>query len=334
MGLFASTLQNAWLRRGWIACALWPVSLLYGMLAALQRLFYRAGLAQSTACGVGTVVVGNVIAGGGGKTPLVIALAEHLSRKGVKVGLISRGYGRSGDDCLEVTSGMPAAQAGDEPLLLKRRTGLPVFVARRRADAAHRLLQAYPATQLLICDDGLQHHALQRDIEIVVFDDRGTGNGWLLPAGPLREPWPLRRRAANPLVLHTGRHPAFAGFRSTRELAGHAVAHDGRQVGFGELRGRKLVALAAIANPQSFFDMLRDCGIVLEKTIGLPDHHDFGGCDFAGCKGATVLCTEKDAVKLFAQTRPSGVELLAVPLCFAPEQAFLDAFDQRLDKLL
>ncbi|RYY51787.1 MAG: tetraacyldisaccharide 4'-kinase, partial [Comamonadaceae bacterium] len=201
-------LQRAWLRRGPLARLLWPVSLLYGALGALHRAAYRRGWLTVQRLPVPVVVVGNVVAGGAGKTPAVLALLDHLRQRGIAAGVVSRGYGRNGDACTEVLPDDDPARVGDEPLLLRRKSGAPVFVAARRAEAARALLAAYPATRVLLSDDGLQHHAMARDIEICVFDRRGIGNGWLLPAGPLREPWP---RACD-LVLHTGARPAFAGF--------------------------------------------------------------------------------------------------------------------------
>ncbi|RYX98222.1 MAG: tetraacyldisaccharide 4'-kinase [Comamonadaceae bacterium] len=337
VGAASAALQKAWLKRGLLACLLWPVSQLYRAVSALRTQLYRSGVLESTPVGVPVIVVGNVVVGGAGKTPLIIALAEHLTAIGIAAGVVSRGYGRSSEACLEVTPGSTLAEAGDEPLLIRRRTGVPVFVARQRVDAARALLAAYPATRVLLCDDGLQHHALQRDLEIVVFDDRGVGNGWLVPAGPLRESWPSNRPASNApsvLVLHTGHHPAFDGFRSSRRLADHAIDATGRKTSLAGLVDRRLVATAGIANPEVFFEMLRAGGLSLEETRALPDHDDFSGFSFAGLDGATLLCTEKDAVKLFSLPKTQGTEVLAVPLVFSAEPAFMQAFNARLAALL
>jgi tetraacyldisaccharide 4'-kinase len=323
-------LQKAWLTRGALACLLWPLSQLYGLAVHLRRALYRRGTLRSERFPVPVVVVGNVIAGGAGKTPLVIALVKHLQVQHVAVGVVSRGYGRSGTECVEVAAGSPLAQTGDEPALIQRMTGAPVFVAGRRTDALRALLAVHPDTAVVICDDGLQHYALQRDIEIAAFDDRGTGNGWLLPAGPLREPWPERKHAGLDLVLHTGSKPAFEGFTSRRRLADDAWSSAGSQIALAGLRGRPVTALAGIANPQAFFGMLSDLGLTLEATMALPDHHTFTEADLAGLQGRTVLCTEKDAVKLFALPAAAGLDLLAVPLVFSPEPAFFDAFDALL----
>ncbi len=330
-------LQRAWLRRGPLAALLWPVALLFSVLVRLRRALYRAKLLHSEKMPVPVVVVGNVVAGGAGKTPTVIALVQHLQAAGLRAGVVSRGYGRSGNGCLEVLPTTSPQQSGDEPALIRRATQAPVFVAARRVDAARALLAAHPSTQVIVCDDGLQHYALQRDIEIAVFDERGTGNGWLLPAGPLREPWPQRlQRGGGPdsrgidLVLHTGTVPAFGGFSSTRRLAAHALRADGSRVALDKLAGTALIALAGIAKPQAFFDMLKACGLTLAETRPLPDHYDFDSYPIPADGGYTLICTEKDAVKLFSRQ----TDVLAVPLLFEPEPAFFAAFDALLARRL
>jgi tetraacyldisaccharide 4'-kinase len=328
-----ASLQNAWRSKGFLACLLWPLSQVYGFFVSIRVLLYRLGWLSSSRTNVTTLVIGNVVVGGAGKTPLVMALLAHLKTRDICVGVISRGYGRAGSNCLEVLSNTPAIQAGDEPALIKKNHGVPVFVAQNRSHAARALLAAHPSTELLICDDGLQHYALKRDVEIIVFDDGGLGNGWLLPAGPLREHWP---RDAD-LVLHTGRQAAFAGYTSTRTLANRAVAQDGSSVPLQSLKGIPLIALAGIANPGAFFDMLERAGLSLQSKIALDDHHDFSKglpAMTTMAVGSTVLCTEKDAIKLFAMPLLARVRLLSVALVFEPEPAFFQAFDNLLDKQL
>ena len=323
-------LQRAWLSRGFPAWLLLPAAWVYGLAVASRAQLYRIGAFKSARFSVAVVVVGNVVAGGAGKTPLVIALARHLQAQGRHVGVVSRGYGRSGDSTLEVNIDTPVHLSGDEPAVIKRATNAPVFVATARADAVRALLAAYPDTSVVLCDDGLQHYGLARDIEIAVFDDRGVGNGWLLPAGPLREPWPERMHRGVDFVLHTGQTPAFAGFSSIRRLADYAVAANGDRTALDALRDGTLTALAAIAKPEAFFNMLRQRGITLQHTLALPDHHNFNNFDFASVAGQTVLCTEKDAVKLFSRPDAATIKFLAVPLQFSPESAFFAAFDARL----
>lgn len=301
---------------------LWPISLFYGLLVAGRRLLYRLGVLTPLRLPVPLIVVGNVVAGGAGKTPVVMALVAHLQRQGWRVGVISRGYSRSQPGCLEVQHDSPAQQVGDEPALIRQRTGVPVFVAERRFDAGQALLQAHPQTDLLISDDGLQHLPLARDLEIGVFDERGVGNGWLLPAGPLREPWPRRLD----LTLHTGQRPAFAGFHAPRQLSPMARRADGSEVALADLRGQPVMALAAIARPEAFFAMLRATGLTLARVLALPDHNDFKSYQRNIHKGYTLICTEKDAVKLW----PLEPQALAVPLTLALPPDFYQALDARL----
>ncbi len=343
MSALSQTLQRAWMKRGWLARLLWPLSQLYGALIGIRRWLFEHHWLSAYTADVPVVVVGNLVAGGAGKTPLVMAIVQHLQAAGRRPGVVSRGYGRLDQTCLEVLPHMPVRLCGDEPLLIKQRTGAPVFVARRRSDALQALLAAHPDTDLVICDDGLQHYALRRDLNIAVFDDRGLGNGWLLPAGPLREVWPQPQHpltAKGPqslapvhLLLHTGRQPAFAGFQSSRSLAHEAVAADGTRVPLQSLQGEDLTALAAIANPGAFFDMLRQQGLRLTRTLALPDHEALSGVSIWDQR-QRLLCTEKDAVKLFAHYPQAGLMLLAVPLVFTPEPDFFQALDERLHPLL
>jgi tetraacyldisaccharide 4'-kinase len=322
-------LLRAWTRRGALAWLLWPASMIFAGLGAARRGLYRAGVFKTQRVGAQmpvVVVAGNVVAGGAGKTPVVIALVRHWQSRGLAVGVVSRGYGRRTGDCRAVQGDSPASEVGDEPALIRRATGAPVFVAARRVEAARALLAAHPATQVIVSDDGLQHYALQRDIEICVFDDRGIGNGFLLPAGPLREPWPRQVD----LVLHSGSHPAFAGYTARRSLAEFAVRQDGTRVALAELSGQPLAGVAAIARPEGFFDMLRQQGLTLARTIALPDHYSFDSVASIPDDGCTLICTEKDALKLW-RGRPDA---LAVPLQFAPEAAFLAAVDALLDAKL
>ena len=323
------TLRESWTRRGALAWALWPISLLFGGLVRVRQALYRFGWLKSEGVGVPLVVVGNVVVGGVGKTPVVIALVQHWQAMGIAVGVISRGYGRQTQGCMEVTRHSTARETGDEPVLIQRRTHAPVFVATRRIDAARALLAAYPKTQLIVSDDGLQHLALKRDLEIGVFDDRGVGNGWLLPAGPLREPWP---RPLD-LVLHTGQQPAFGGFQAQRRLDTLACRADGSSLPLAELAqssDRPLLVLAAIAQPEVFFAMLHAHGLKPATTLALPDHYDFSSWSGSEYKDYTLVCTETDAVKLW----PIRPDALAVPLVCTLPAAFWQALDLRTRALL
>jgi tetraacyldisaccharide 4'-kinase len=249
---------------------------------------------------------------------------NHLRERGLRAGLVSRGYARTSTGCQEVTPSSAATDAGDEPLLVARRCQVPVFVASDRTEAARALRAAYPATQVIVSDDGLQHYALARDIEICVFDQRGIGNGWLLPAGPLREPWP---RPVDLIVL-TG-SAAITGFRAQRRLEGHAYQRDGTQVPLQALAGRRLKAVAGIGRPAAFFDMLRAAGLTLQEAVALPDHHPFDQ-PVAPPDGCELICTEKDAVKLW-RLQPQA---WAVPMALHIEPAFWTEFDALLNAKL
>lgn len=318
-------LQRAWQRRGALACLLWPLSLPMGLLVRLRRWLYAARILPSGHPGVPVIVVGNVVAGGAGKTPVVMAVVRHLQARGWQPGVVSRGYGRSSTDCREVLPDSPPGQVGDEPLLLARRCKVPVFVARQRLQAAHALRQNHPGTDIIVCDDGLQHLALARDIEVCVFNSDGTGNGWLLPAGPLREPWP---RPVD-LVVHAGAAPAGGNaprFAMQRCLAPCALRADGSQVPLHGLRGQPLLALAGIARPGDFFTLLQQAGLTPERTLALPDHYDFNSWQRPSDKPYTLICTEKDAAKLWR----SHPDALAVPLQVDIAPGFFGALDARL----
>ncbi len=320
------SLQQAWLRRGLVAWSLRPLSWLYALLAAIHRSTYALGLRRASRLPVPVVVVGNVVAGGAGKTPVVIAIVQHLQARGLRPGVVSRGYGRAEDGrCHVVHPDGDASLAGDEPLLVARRCRVPVVVGARRADAARHLLTLHPDTQVLVSDDGLQHPALARDVEVCVFDARGTGNGWMLPAGPLREPWP---RAVD-LVLRPAGTAGIDGFDIARCLAPEAVRADGTRRALTDFAGPgapALAAVAGIAQPEAFFPMLRAAGIAPACTQALGDHHDFARQPVDLPAGLEILCTEKDAVKLWRQ-RPDA---WAVPLQVEMAPGFWAALDRLL----
>ena len=300
-----STLTRAWLRRGPLALALLPLALLFRLLAGVRGLLYRTGIKRSTRLPVPVVVVGNIFIGGTGKTPLTIWLAQALREAGLRPGVISRGHGGAQASPRAVTPRSDPLEVGDEPLLIAARAGCPVMVGRKRLDAGRALLAAHPEVNVLIADDGLQHYALARDVEIVLFDGRGVGNGWLLPAGPLREP-PSRRRdftVVNAPEITPALARAVGGNPFRMVLAGD-VAEPLNRPGAGvplarlrdELRGKRIVAAAGIGNPARFFDMLRAAGLTVGE-LPLPDHHDFRDRPFDRVDADVILITEKDAVK-------------------------------------
>lgn len=318
-------LQRVWLQRGWQAWLLWPLSLVFGAIAAARRQLYAIGVLPSYRADVPVIVVGNLIAGGSGKTPVVIALVRHLRSRGLQAGVVSRGWRRDTEQCQPVYPNSDPAKVGDEPLLIARSTGAPVYVARRRADAARALRKAHPGIDVIVCDDGLQHYGLARDIEICVFGRRLVGNGFLHPAGPLREA-PSRRVD---LMLCEAEPPWPGAYVLNRQLAGVAVRADGASIALSQLQAIPLLAVAGIATPQAFFDMLRARGLQLARTLSLPDHHSFADWQMPPV-GTTVICTEKDAVKLWSRQPDAW----AVPLQVDLPDDFNTALDQLLNAKL
>lgn len=291
-------LQYHWYRYTPLHLILLPVSLLFRALVALRHTLYRSGILASTKLPVPVIVIGNITVGGSGKTPLTLALAQQLIAHGWHPLIISRGYRGTGQQ-QAVCASHTAQQVGDEPLLMARRNLCPVWVGADRVATANAALHAHPQCDVVLCDDGLQHYRLQRDVEIAVIDGaRGFGNGWLLPAGPLREP-PGRLKTVDAQVINgadtqLGQYAMRLGgaaFYNLHHPEQTATADD-----FQRLRNH---AVAGIGHPQRFFEHLQQLGIAFTPHA-FPDHHPYtaGDLEFAGCD--TVLMTEKDAVKCSA----------------------------------
>jgi tetraacyldisaccharide 4'-kinase len=303
-------LTELWYRERAPPSLLAPLAWLYGALMRARRRAYVSGWVRTQHAGKPVVVVGNLTVGGTGKTPLTIWLAHQLIAQGLKVGIVSRGYGRRGAAPRAVQSASDWRQVGDEPLIIARRSACPTVVARDRVAGARALVAA--GADVVLADDGLQHLRLGRDCEIVVIDGaRGFGNGWVLPAGPLREP--LGRLPQPDAVVVNGapEHGSLAAaLRSSpalemRLVAQEAVRLDGQEPpralhGFS---GQRLHAVAGIGNPARFFGELRAHGIeVIEHAFA--DHHRFVPAELAFADGLPVLMTEKDAVKCLAFADP------------------------------
>lgn len=289
-----------WLARGPQAALLWPLAKFFSAIATLRR----ASLTPQTLAAP-VIVVGGITVGGAGKTPLTLALIDALGHKGFKPGVISRGYGGSATGITQVTADSHPASVGDEPVLIHLRSGCPVFVGADRVAAGAALLQAYPEVDVLVADDGLQHYRMARVCELAVIDQRGLGNGWTLPAGPLREP-PTRLREVDAIILNQASYPAYAppGCRSFSmqlqgerfvSLAGKAEATAGELLA-RQFSAKPLHAVAGIGSPQRFFDYLKSLGLDFEAHA-FPDHHAYTQADLADIPGV-ILTTEKDAVKL------------------------------------
>ncbi|CAM7754045.1 tetraacyldisaccharide 4'-kinase [Leclercia adecarboxylata] len=279
-----------------------PLSWLYGLVSGLIRLSYKVGLKRAWRAPVPVVVVGNLTAGGNGKTPVVIWLVEQLTQRGIRVGVVSRGYGGKAERYpLLLTGQTTTAQAGDEPVLIFQRTGAPVAVSPVRSEAVQALL-SQTDVQMVITDDGLQHYALARDKEIVVIDGvRRFGNGWWLPAGPMRER-ASRLKSVDAVIVNGGTAQAGEIPMQLRPgLAVNLVTGERRDV--AELPN--LVAMAGIGHPPRFFSTLEACGARLLNTVPLADHQALSQAQVAGftAPGQTLIMTEKDAVKCRAFAR-------------------------------
>ena len=313
-----------------------PLAILFGKIAARRRARYLAGSLKSEKLPIPVVIVGNLHAGGTGKTPITTALVAALQARGIAVGIISRGYGRSLKTPHVLTANSSAAEAGDEPLLLYRRTHAPTAVASRRVEAARALLAAHPEVQLIIADDGLQHYALARDLEICVFPaaDAARSDLDVLPNGGLREPIARLREVnaivfsqAAPPVAHAAQQhfrlpPHIALFTSQIHAnAPYRYAQPSEKLHSGSLKPHaRCIAIAAIARPQRFFDSLTALGIPLAHTIALPDH---AALDIAALPTADyIFVTEKDAAKLPPPPHaPSNIWVLPIDAQITPDLA-------------
>lgn len=277
-----------------------PAALLFGAAAAARRKLYAAGVFSAANIGAPVVVVGNITAGGGGKTPLVIALAAELRRRGFSPGIAARGYGGKFSGVLHVNENTDWTRCGDEPALIFRRTGAPVCVCKDRARAAQAL--AKNGCDVILCDDGMQHYGLVRTAEICAINaEFGLGNGWLLPAGPLREgAWRLdscdavavcgegafSHPGAFLVALHADGFFSLANWHAPKTAA--------------EFAGKKIAAVAGIAAPARFFGSLRAAGIVAAAEYPLRDHQKMAQKKMAALSADIILMTEKDAVKYSA----------------------------------
>lgn len=295
-------IERIWSGKSWFYLLLLPFSWLYGAITTLRHFAYKKGWLSSWKSPIPIVVVGNLTAGGNGKTPVVIWLVEQLLEQGFKPGVVSRGYGGKSDHYpLLLTSETPPAMAGDEPVLIYHRTGAPVAVAPVRKDAVKALLAQYDL-DIIITDDGLQHYALQRDYEIVVIDgQRRFGNGWWLPAGPMRER--AGRLSSVDAIIVNG------GISQNDEIGMMLEGNIAVNLKTGEKKPvnqlNKAVAIAGIGHPPRFFDSLNDKGVQLISTKAFSDHSDYSVLELQQLTPhqETLIMTEKDAVKCqhFAQ---------------------------------
>lgn len=285
----------AWYRGDRWLLLLRPLEILFRAVALFRREAYGTGLFRAYRADRPVVIVGNITVGGTGKTPVVIALVEALQSRGLRPGVVSRGYGAKAPENTfphVVTEASSALQCGDEPLLIQRRTGVPVVVAPKRSAAVQALLKC-AEVDVVLADDGLQHYPLARDMEIVIVDaQRGLGNGYCLPAGPLREP-PSRLSSVDRVLYRNGEGADAVRYQPVAWVN----VDSGEQRELDGFAGReRVVAVAGIGQPGQFFASLEGMGITA-ACKAFPDHHTFTADDFGPYAGSTILMTEKDAVK-------------------------------------
>ena len=329
-------LEQFWYRISPLHLALWPLSLVFGAAATVRRLLYRVGIFPTTRLKVPVIIVGNITVGGTGKTPCVIWLANWLREHGYRPGIVSRGYGGTARSPLRATADSDPRITGDEAVLLARRCVCPVWVGGKRVAAAQALLVAHPDCNVIISDDGLQHFALARDVELAVIDGvRGCGNGMLLPAGPMREP--LRRLArVDALIINGGKvfplamlPPGVLSFEMRVEGGTFYNIRDPRQeVGAGQFAAQTTHGVAGIGNPQRFFNHLRELGVSF-TAHPFPDHHAYIASDCAFGAHEAVIMTEKDAVKC---ARLAGGNWWALRVDAVIDRAFGDFILHRIGK--
>ena len=328
------SLQHLWARTGVLTLLLSPLAALFVAVSGLRRLAYRRGWLTAISVGVPVIIVGNLTAGGSGKTPLTIWLVNWLRAQGYRPGVVSRGYGGAARGCVDVQPDSNPAEVGDEPLLIRVKTSAPVVVGRDRVVAARTLLARHPGVDVIVSDDGLQHYRLQRDLELVVIDAAtGLGNGWPLPAGPLRDP-PSRLNSVDAViqVVRGAAQPHPYGPKTWRAdyTAGQAwrLRAPQERRALRDLPQHDWLAVTGIGRPQGFFDMLRAEGIRFTPRA-FADHHAFRSQDLPA--DAAVLMTEKDAVKCRSF---AGMDWWAVELDVAPEAGLIHWLDARLEQSL
>lgn len=319
-------LDRYWQSINPISLLLWPLSLPFALVAAVRRTAYRWGLLRTRRFAVPVVVVGNITVGGTGKTPLVIWLADHLRRQGWRPGIVSRGYGGAARHWpQQVRPDSDPAAVGDEAVVLATATGCPVCVGPDRPGAVEALLR-HTQTDIVLADDGMQHYALARDIEIAVIDgQRRFGNGLLLPAGPMREPRGRLRSVDMVVVNGSGAQGEFSMKLHQPRLI--ALRGDGVRP-IGEFAGQRVHAVAGIGNPQRFFDLLERHGMSVVPHA-FPDHHAYRQGDLAFAEPLPVLMTAKDAVKCRRLTCP---DCWVVQVEAQPDAAFVHRFSQLLQE--
>ena len=325
-------LQKQWQHLGFWTFLLAPFSLLFYLIVILRKFLYKIGVFSSIKLPVPVIVVGNITVGGTGKTPLVIWLVEALCKHGFKPGVISRGFGANVKTEQEVQLESSASDVGDEPLLIKHRLRCPVFVGKNRVNAGALLLKRYSDCDIIISDDGLQHEALKRDVEIAVIEGgRGLGNLFLLPAGPLRES--ANRLDEVDAVVINGKLSSTLALKNVMQMqfTGEILVniHSQKNMLVKDLVGKKIHAVAGIGNPDRFFDTLKKFGLSFDQTEFV-DHHKYVVSDFDNIQADYVLMTEKDAVKC---TKFANENWWYLPISAYIDQGLIDLILKKMQKI-
>ena len=308
-----------------VSLLLLPFSAVFLLISFVRKILYRFNFLRSFKLKIPVIVVGNITSGGTGKTPLIIYLANELKKNGYRPGIISRGYGSKGGGMIEASQKNDAADVGDEPMLIQKHTHLPVFVSKDRVSAAKALLKKYKKTDVILSDDGMQHFRLKRDIEVLVIDGtRKFGNGYLLPAGPLRE-FSSKLKTVDAIVCN---HKKVIDGSYLMKYKGYFLINlkTNKKIHLSNLRLKNIHAIAGIGNPNRFFDYLKTFNIEFNSSI-FQDHYRFSKKDFRNMNDKNIIMTEKDAVKCQKFSRKNFWYL---PVTAEVDSKFIDVILKKL----
>jgi len=291
----SETLTKIHYSKSLVSLLLLPLSAVFLLISFIRKTLYQFNFLKSFKLKIPVIVVGNITSGGTGKTPLIIYLANELKKNGYRPGIISRGYGSKSEGVMEVSQKSDLADVGDEPMLIRKHTHLPVFVSKDRVLAAKALVKKYAKTDVILSDDGIQHYRLRRDLEVLVIDGtRKFGNGYLLPAGPLRE-FRSKLKTVDAIVCN---HKKVIDGSYLMKYTGHLLINlkTNKKIHLNNLSLKNIHAIAGIGNPDRFFDYLKTYNILFSSSV-FQDHYKFSKKDFRDMNDKNIIMTEKDAVK-------------------------------------
>ena len=296
MNSFYQIINNQFYKKfSWIIL-LTPLSVLFFIVIQIRNFFYSIGLLKSFKLARPVIVVGNITLGGTGKTSLIQKIIEELTKKKISVGVISRGYGGIIKKPLEVLKNSKAEEVGDEPLLLKKKYDIPIFVGKDKVSVGQFLINKYPHVQLILSDDGLQHYKLKRDLEICIIDgQRGFGNNRLLPSGPLREP-KSRLKECDLIILNENNDDFDCDYLMTYKNQNFLMNRNNQKIKLTELKGQDIFIMSAIGNPNRLIKFFRSKGFNFQYKF-FDDHYFFKQVDFDGLEKKIIVMTEKDVIK-------------------------------------